>query len=536
MARKDTEFRIRGMGLTARFVVSMTAALSLVVLVAGYSLYNTSTQISRQLRSQALEAASAEVIVVGEEGPRTKAQSDRPTRYAGGVESVPVHYEGTGGKVLNGYLFSRTPTEATPIEWVVPVADEDPMERRMRILLSEAIQVSQDPPRYTPVGDEVVHKNGVVSMMVEIGKERRDGTTPKAILFRLPSDPAPVQWIAPQRTDDSTGPFLRIIVAVMLVVVLVGAGVALWAAKQVVRPINDIVEDIRHISKGDLKHQTRARGGGEIELLGRTIDRMTRELQEAQDAELELSIRQREMSLATGVRDALLPVATPLVEGYDIGSAHLQGHFGGDFHDYIELEDGRVGLLVCDVSGDGVPAALIGATARAFLRGELAEGGDVGDAFRAVNRELVRDVRRGMYVTALYVLVDPRAARATVACAGHKVPLLRFTAADEKLRLLHPEGIALGFDKGPVFDRRLEVEEIELGVGDRLLLANSGPVRIANADGVELGEKAFYANVMRRAKQSTPKFLKGVRNVLTEWAGADGPNVDVSLVTVSREE
>jgi serine phosphatase RsbU (regulator of sigma subunit) len=354
-------------------------------------------------------------------------------------------------------------------------------------------------------------------------------------MFQLEREPEPVQWIVPQRDDDSTGPFLRIVVVVMLVVVLVGGGVALWAANQVVRPIYDIIEDIRHISKGDLKHRTRARGGGEVELLGRSIDRMTRELTEAQDAELQLSIREREMSLASGVREALLPVATPLVEGYDIGSAHLQGHFGGDFHEYVELEDGRVGLLVCDVSGEGVPAALIGATARAYLRAALAQGGDVGDAFRAVNRELVRDVRRGMYVTALYALLDPRTARVTVACAGHKVPLLRYTAADENLRLLHPEGIALGFDKGPVFDRRLEVEEIEMSVGDRLLLVNSGPVLVANADGVELGEKAFYANVMRRAKLDTPKFLKGVRNVLLEWAGTDGPNVDVSLVTVSRE-
>ena len=185
--------------------------------------------------------------------------------------------------------------------------------------------------------------------------------------------------------------------------------------------------------------------------------------------------------------------------------------------------------------GEGVPAALIGATARAFLRAALSQGGDVGDAFRAVNRELVRDVRRGMYVTALYALINPKTSRVTVACAGHKVPLLRYTAADEKLRLLQPDGIALGFDKGPVFDRRLEVEEVEMGVGDRLLLANSGPVLLANPDGVELGEKAFYANVMRRAKDKTPKFLKGVRNMLTEWAGG-GPNLDVSLVTVSREE
>ena len=103
-----------------------------------------------------------------------------------------------------------------------------------------------------PLGDELLHANGVVSTL---GRDpsfaRCYHNTPKAIRVQVARraraasvDPAE------QRTDDSGSPFLRIVVAVMLAVVLVAAGVSLWAANQVVRPINDIVEDIRYISKG----------------------------------------------------------------------------------------------------------------------------------------------------------------------------------------------------------------------------------------------------------------------------------------------
>ena len=328
---------------------------------------------------------------------------------------------------------------------------------------------------------------------------------------------------------------LGMIVGILIVVVMVGAGVALWVANQVSRPIQRLVEDVRQIAKGDLKHKTRAVGVGEVQLLARSIDRMTRELETAQEAELELSVREREMDLASGVREALLPLTTPLVEGFDIGALRLSSAtLGGDFHDFIEREDGRVGLLVCDVSGQGVPAALVGATARSYLRAELMHADDELAAFRKVNRWLAGDVRRGMFVTALYVLVDPGADRARVVCAGHKLPLLRYAAEDGKLRVVHPEGIALGFDKGPVFDRRLEAIDVPLEPGDRLFLSNSAPVAMVNASGRELGEKAFYSRVQKHAALPVLQSLKALRGDLDQFTGGQIPS-DVSLVTLARE-
>jgi sigma-B regulation protein RsbU (phosphoserine phosphatase) len=263
---------------------------------------------------------------------------------------------------------------------------------------------------------------------------------------------------------------------------------------------------------------------------------MTRDLAGARDAELELSVRKREVELASGVREALLPLVTPELPGYDVGGAQLvSDEMGGDLFDYVELSGGRLGLLVCDVSGRGLPAALIGATARSYLRSELRQGEDVKAALCRVNRELVQDVRRGMFVTALYAVVDPRSHEVDVYCAGHKLPLLRYVAAERKLRLVHPEGIALGFDQGPVFERSIEVQRFRLEPGDRLLLANTAPVRLAGGAGTELGEKGFYQLVLRNSAQPTPQFLKSLRKGLEEACGGERFPADISLVTILRE-
>jgi serine phosphatase RsbU (regulator of sigma subunit) len=277
------------------------------------------------------------------------------------------------------------------------------------------------------------------------------------------------------------------------------------------------------------------RSGGEIMLLAKSIDRMAGDLAAAQDAQLELSKRERELALAAEVREALLPETTPTVPGYDLGALHIDSDSpGGDFYEFLQLDGGKVGLLVCEVSGRGIPGAMIGAIARSYLRVELSRGGDVAEAFQRVNRELSQDVRRGMYVTALYVLMDPAEGRATVACVGHKLPLLRYAAAEKSIRVVQPEGIALGFDKGPVFDRTLQLVQVALEPGDRLLLANTGPVRVVDSAGQEIGEKAFYKLVLKNASLPTDALLAKLESDLRNHAGETAFPGDISILSIAR--
>ncbi|MDP6538878.1 MAG: SpoIIE family protein phosphatase, partial [Planctomycetota bacterium] len=233
-----------------------------------------------------------------------------------------------------------------------------------------------------------------------------------------------------------------LIAGITLVVIIVGAFVALLVSNHVVQPLNSIVNDIRQIARGNLHHRSRVKGGGEVALLARTVNRMAEELEEAQENEIELSAREREMEVANEVREALHVEAVPACAGYELGGTHVGApQPGGDFHDFIALGDGRVGVLVCGVSGQGVPGALVGATARAYLRGELSRNADSAEALRLVNGFLASDVRRGMFVTAMYALIDPGKHEVEVACAGHKVPLLHLIAAKRSVRLVQPEGI-----------------------------------------------------------------------------------------------
>lgn len=399
--------------------------------------------------------------------------------------------------------------------------------------ISRAVRLTHDfPPVEQAQSTALRHEEtGVERFPITLGAAKRDTGT----LYRYRGSPAEeeVRLLVPEQAD--LGASMRgLIAGILIAVVLVGALVALWVATQVARPIQQLVEDVRQISKGDLGHRTRAVGTGEVELLARSIDRMTRDLESAQEAHEELLVREHELDLAAGVREALLPLTTPGLAGYDLGAVRLSSaSLGGDFHDFVERPDGRVGLLVCDVSGQGVPAALVGATARSYLRSELERSDDVRAAFQRVNRWLAADVRRGMFVTALYALIEPDAARARVVCAGHKLPLLRYAAGDATLRVVQPDGIALGFDKGPVFDRRLQVADVPLEPGDRLLLANSAPVALKNAAGRELGEKAFYGRVQKHAPLSTAQFLEALRGDLEQFAGGK-PHADISLVSLAR--
>lgn len=457
--QRDQELRVRGLPLAARFTLTTSVALALVMGAAGFLLVSTSTTITQRAQEQALADSIA-----------LTARELRPANF----EQVGQ----TARETLN------------------------PRVRRFDIVYG-----------------------------IEAGKR-----TP-AILFEAKTtetDSPSRLMVSADRGATGSG-LVGLIAGITMAVIVAGALVAFFAATRVSRPLEGIVNDIRQIARGQLHHRSRVRGAAEVELLGRAINRMAEGLEEAQEAQIELGVREREMEVADEVRDALRPDAPPEREGYDVAVLHVGSpQPGGDFHDFIELADGRVGMLVCSVSGQGVPGALIGATARAYLRSELAHGTDVAAALRKVNAALSRDVRRGMYVTAMYVLLDPRDGSAQIACAGHKLPLLRFCCGDGKMRTLQPEGIALGFDKGPVFNSRLQVERLTLEVGDRLVLANTGPVAVTDPDENELGEAAFYRMVLKHSKLSSHEMLASLEQDLLDYADETPLPSDISIVTVSR--
>jgi hypothetical protein len=414
---------------------------------------------------------------------------------------------------------------------IVESSQEDLLSRAARF--THALRLSEEGPA-PELGQGRLHdETGVLVYPFRLGEDKR-GHLYRHEVGMGTGSPDVFDLYAPD-AELAQVEMLWLIVGAFVALLVIGSTVSILVADSVSRPVEGLIYDVRQIAMGNLRHRTKASGPAELRLLARALDHMTSDLAEGKEKELLLSVRQRELELASSVRNALLPEGTPLIEGYDLGAAFLASpRFGGDFHEFVQRTDGQWGLLVGEVSGRGVPAALVGATARAYLRSELERPGEVLDAFRRINGWLAGDVRRGMFVSALYALLDRTTGRATVACAGHKIPLLRVCAADGQLRVVQPEGIAFGFDKGAVFDRRLQVVEVPIDPGDRLVLTNSAPVRIQNSAGEELGEKPFYLRVRKHNAVDTTQFLRALKRDLEQYAGEAGFQEDISIVTLSR--
>ena len=407
-------------------------------------------------------------------------------------------------------------------------------ERQAEDLLRESIELSARAAEkgYQPLGRKLEQSGRVQMQPVTL----TDGTAATKYDVEPDADGRQLRvslFVPDERERKGLFGLMATLIGLMIAV---GVGIAWWIAGQVTRPLQDILQAVRRLSHGDLRYRGRIEGGGEVALLSRSLERMTTELESARETELELSVRERELELAAELRENLLPLATPLVPGHDLAAMHLATtELSGSFHDFLELEDGRIGLLVCDVSGDGVPAAMVGAMARAALRSELVRGDELAPSLARVNRELFQAVKRGMFVTALYVLVDPNEERATVACAGHRLPLVRWSAADGSFRVFQPEGIALALDAGPVFERSLEVQGLEFQPGDRLVLSTAGAAAVCDPSGRELGEKPLWQRMQRHIGEDAGRFVKRVREELEHFAGDEPLPQDVSIVCLCKE-
>ncbi len=425
-----------------------------------------------------------------------------------------------------GYLLSRRATEI----------EADELERA----IGRGVELTLDegrPQNFRQEGDSATLVPGtqVKRFPVRYGLER--GEELSAELFQARRDPgeAPFNFLVP--VDEGAGRGINDLILVVTVLVIgVGAVVSFLIANSVAAPIAALVDDVRQIARGNLHHRTHVRVGGEVASLAREIDKMAAGLREAQEAELEHSAREREIEVADEVREALLPVGTPRVEGYDLFALQVGcSSPGGDFYDVLTYPDGSVGLLVCEVNGPGIPGALIGATARAYAAALLPRIADVKQALGEVNRHLAKGIRPGLYVSALYALLDPATGEVEVACAGHKVPLLHHRAATGELVRHQPEGFALGFDKGTVFDQRLETVRLVLEPGDRLVLSNTGPIQVVDPSGEEWGEQRFYRLTKRRAAERSEELMGRLEGALDAFADeADYPH-DISVITIRRD-
>ncbi|HEY5984649.1 MAG TPA: GAF domain-containing protein [Anaerolineales bacterium] len=246
----------------------------------------------------------------------------------------------------------------------------------------------------------------------------------------------------------------------------------------------------------------------------------------------ETVVRERletEIQLARQIQKTFIPSVLPERTGWELAARwETARQVGGDFFDVIELSNGRLGLLVADVADKGMPAALFMALTRTVFRAAVSESDLPDQVLRKMNDLLMPDTGQGMFVTAVYAVLDPQDGLLTYANAGHNPPLwLRRDGTYEKLTRTT---IALGILDGPAVTART----IQVMPGESVLMYTDGLTEAFSAGGDFFGESGLLAALQGVQPASAESLIGLVQAALTEFVGNEGLQDDLTMLALRR--
>ncbi len=213
------------------------------------------------------------------------------------------------------------------------------------------------------------------------------------------------------------------------------------------------------------------------------LNQAYRDLQEAQQKVIEIGRMEREIELARDLQRNILPDTFPDIPGLDIAARYLPADkVGGDFYDIIPLNDGKIGIVIADVSGKGLPAAIYMALSRSLIRAEAYHGKSPAEVLERFHHLLLEITRADTFVTVFYGILDMDGSRLTYARAGHTFPFLVKKHSGECIEL-KPMGTVLGITQ-PI---RLEEQTITTQSGDVLILYTDGLMDVNSPSGEFFG-------------------------------------------------
>jgi phosphoserine phosphatase RsbU/P len=241
-----------------------------------------------------------------------------------------------------------------------------------------------------------------------------------------------------------------------------------------------------------------------------------------------LSIEQ-ELEVAREIQNSILPSATPNLNGLDIAAAYYpMASVAGDFYEFIQLDDHRAGFLIADVSGHGVPAALIASMIKVAMHAVQAHAADPGELLRGLNRILSHQLK-GQFVTAGYLYLDLDAKVARYSGAGHP-PLLHWNFSNGGLHRLESNGLLFGVLKETDYPSA----ELRLHPGDRFLLYTDGLTEPENIAGEQFGADRIVHVIRNANSHSSAELSAALFRESKKWQPQNTPQQDdVTLIVLA---
>ena len=312
-----------------------------------------------------------------------------------------------------------------------------------------------------------------------------------------------------------------------------GAGllVAALAVRYLVQPLLRLAHAAGEVGRGDLSVSVPAEGGDELGDLARSFNAMVAGLKLAEERRREAQRLESELQVARSIQQGLLPSQEPALLGWETAFfCEAAKELGGDYYDWLPLEGGRLGFIVADVSGKGVPAALHMANLRNLFRFCTRGQASPAAVLKQVNALFYADLKAESFVTLIYGDLEPSSGRFRFVNAGHD-PLLWRRSALGSIELLENASFPVGIVGPEEFDAQVTEQTLRLKKDDLLLLYTDGITEAEDAEGGQFGLERIRTRLGSGSAQET---LQALRADLKEHRQGRPPEDDVTILALWR--
>ena len=327
-------------------------------------------------------------------------------------------------------------------------------------------------------------------------------------------------------------------VLIRLVIVLAVSAMAILVfsylvSRTITNPIKALLEKVGRIGQGDLEVRTDDQGKDEIAELARAFNKMTIDLK-TYIANLARITAEKErigaeLDVATKIQASMLPCifpAFPERDEFEVFATMLPAkEVGGDFYDFFFIDPDHLVLVIADVSGKGVPAALFMVIAKTLLKNNAQSGLAPEEVFATVNNMLCENNEASMFVTAFMGVYQISTGQLTYVNAGHNPPLLR--RAGEEFTWLPTKP---GFVLAGMEDMAYRQETITLAAGDTLYLYTDGVTEAVNPAAELLGDAKLLADLNRRGDWDLFDLLHGIKGEIDQFAQGAEQADDITML------
>ncbi len=323
----------------------------------------------------------------------------------------------------------------------------------------------------------------------------------------------------------------------MGLIVLVSVIGLYFLSRIFIKPFQKILEGVHAMSMGNLGAKIDVDTQDEFGQLANIFNEMTIKIQDSQKGMVETERMQKEMQVAQEIQHTLLPSGFPQIEGYEIGATYRAAkEVGGDYYDFFWVDPTTLGIVVADVSGKGVPGSLVMTMIRTAMRLESRGNRSSSSVLAKVNQHVTADMKKGMFVTMFYIILDSRNRSINFSSAGHN-PMILYRGKTKEVYFLKPKGFPVGIDlpEEDMFVKNMVLQRVSLEKNDMLVIYTDGITEAMNPESEQFGEDRLIKVIKDNSHLTPAEFVEKLNEAIAQFTRGAEQNDDITIVAIKEK-